>query len=66
MEAEVQAQEGRAVIHLLFLSRCLVGKGITVMEAELLLGLLSAIWRLRKACAVPSSRVARSRSAAED
>lgn len=26
MEAEVQAQEGRAVVHLLFLSRCLVGK----------------------------------------
>lgn len=29
MEAEVQAWEGRAVIHLLFLSRCLVGNGIT-------------------------------------
>lgn len=26
MEAEVQAQQGRAVVHLLFLSRCLVGK----------------------------------------
>lgn len=62
MEAEVQAQEGRAVIHLRFLSR----SGITQLWAELLQGLPSAVWRLRKTCAVPSSRVVRSRSAAED
>lgn len=62
MEAEVQAQEGRAVIHLRFLSR----NGITQLWTELLQGLPSAVWRLRKACAVPSSRVVRSRSAAED
>lgn len=66
MEAEVQAQEGRAVIHLRFLSHCLVGNGITQLWTELLQGLPSAVWRLRKACAVPSSRVVRSRSAAED
>lgn len=49
MEAEVQAQEGRAVIHSLFLLAVSLGNGITVMEAEQLQGLLSAIWGLRKA-----------------
>lgn len=61
VEAEVQTQEGRV-----FLSRCLVGDGITQLWTELLQGLPSAIRRLGKACAAPSGHVVRSRSAAED